>query len=162
MSRNYDIRGTGMITEWISAVSSAVTAIGVVFAFVQLVGARKASHREFENLYVTRYWQLLDRSPDVLLNSQTQSWTNLEIRKRHLLSAYLHLCEDEIDIRSSGYVTSQTWQIWAAAIQIQCEHPLFQAALENEPLQFGSLRQLIASGKDPLRWSRAHRWLHGL
>lgn len=37
-----------------------MTAVAVVSAVLQLVGSRTQRHREFENLYVQRYWQLLD------------------------------------------------------------------------------------------------------
>lgn len=46
--------------EWTAIVAQLVTPIAVLFAIFQLIGARAANHRDFENLYVQRYWNLMD------------------------------------------------------------------------------------------------------
>lgn len=41
--------------------ATIVTALAVFLALLQLIHGRAAKHRDIENLYVQRYWNLMDR-----------------------------------------------------------------------------------------------------
>lgn len=145
--------------DWAN-VGSVVTAGAVVFAVFQLVAARTQRHRDFENLYVQRYWQILDRMPDRLyFGHEILSPNTDELR---LAVAYLRLCEDEIDLRKEGFITDRTWAIWADGISAQLEGTVYVNAMTQHAGLLPSLTQFVQTRKDPLTWNFAARWWHGL
>lgn len=101
--------------------SSIVTATAAIYAVFQLVAVRTQRHRDFENLYVQRYWELLDRMPDSLyLNHEISAPSPDE---RRLAVAYLRLCEDEDedDLRKQGFRTDRTWTIGPRGFSLSCK-----------------------------------------
>lgn len=138
-----------------------VTAVAVIFVVFQLVGDRTSRHREFENLYVQRYWNLMDQlsfDPQYLPPEAP-----ISPQDRKLCLAYLRLCEDEVELRSQGYVTDQTWLIWAEGIKAQAGTGLFIDILKNQPEeQLPALRGFLRDGKDPLNKLFLVRWWSGL
>lgn len=143
-----------------SVIVQTLTALAIVFAAWQLLFHSRQMHRDFELLYVQRYWELMDRrSAAFALEHEATAEDRLVIR------AYLQLCEDETDLRGLGRVTDNTWRFWARSIVDQCAAPAY--ARELEQLDQGTypiLRRLVSSraAYDPL----AHRWfwrkVHGL
>jgi hypothetical protein len=143
----------------IAAVATTVALIVVVF---QLVSERTSRHREFENLYVQRYWELMDRlSFDVPCRPAIE---RLNAQDGRACLAYLRLCEDELDLRKQGFVTDSTWTIWAEGIKSQSSAAPFADILKGQPdKQLPALRAFLKdNGKDPLKRSRLSRWLSGL
>jgi hypothetical protein len=68
------------LSDW-ADIGAIVTAVAVVFAVFQVVTARTQRHREFENMYVQRYWQILDRMTDrMYLNNEVALPTSEERR----------------------------------------------------------------------------------
>lgn len=149
--------------EWIDNAIEAVTAIAVVFAVGQLVGDRTQRHREFENLYVQRYWALLDRMSDELYYGGNDVVAGGELDKRTKV-AYLRLCEDEIDLRAQGFVTDKTWKIWGWGIESQIkQRPYLDQLKAMGQDELPSLRAYLEDpNKDPLKWRRPKRWWSGL
>lgn len=45
-----------MTLDWLEALAHAATVVAVLFLVPQLIGARAAKQRDFEKLYVQRYW----------------------------------------------------------------------------------------------------------
>lgn len=91
--------------EWANVVAQFATVFAVLFAIFQLIGARAAKPRDFENLYVQRYWNLMD-------GFLGDPWTAASIRQlpkkdRSKVLAYLQLCEDELDLRRNGFVSTR-------------------------------------------------------
>ena len=145
--------------EWFSLALELVTAVAIIFAVLQLVGDRAQRHREFENLYVQRYWSLLDRMSDELYcgsRSDSREDTRTVI-------TYLRLCEDEIDLRQQGFVSDQTWKIWAWGILEQLKQKPYHDQLKLMAAdELTSLRKFLVDGKDPLEWGWLKRWWSGL
>src|ERR1700710_2758249 len=80
-----------------SSVASMVTALAVAFAVGQLVVARQQSHREFENMYVQRFWAIIDQFTDkIALQPAPRSFKGHD---RVVALSYIRLCEDELDMR---------------------------------------------------------------
>lgn len=145
--------------EWFSRALELITAVAIVFAVLQLVGDRAQRHREFENLYVQRYWALLDRmSYELYCGSGSESKEDLRT-----VIAYLRLCEDEIDLRQQGFVSDQTWRIWAWGIREQLKQKPYHDQLKLTAAdELKSLRKFLSDEKDPLEWGWLKRWWSGL
>lgn len=146
--------------EIASLVVSAITAITIGLAALQLIFHGRQIHREFENHYVERYWNLMDRrSKGFALEYKPKERDHIVVR------GYLQLCEDETDLRRLGRVTDATWKYWSGSIVDQCSEPAYRAELELvNHLQYPGVRQLLeSSGKmDPLKRRWIWRWTHGL
>lgn len=145
----------------IQNIASVVTAVAVIFVVFQLVGDRNSRHREFENLYVQRYWNLTDQL-------SFDPWSkplrpSLSERDRGLCRAYLRLCEDEVELRIHGYITDKTWKLWAEGIRAQTGTEPFKEILSIEPAdQLRELRKFLRDDEDPLRRNCVARWWSGL
>lgn len=143
-----------------SLILQIATLIAVVVAAWQLLFHSRQMHREFEALYIARYWELMDRRSIRWVVADRQSRLDVVVVK-----GYLQLCEDEIDCRRIGRVTDGTWDFWRAAIISQATDPHYGAVLTSAPASdYPLLRELIHIGPayDPL----PRRWLwrktHGL
>lgn len=145
----------------IQNIASVVTAVAVIFVVFQLVGDRNSRHREFENLYVQRYWNLTDQMSFDPWSKPLRS--SLSDRDHGLCRAYLRLCEDEVELRIHGYITDQTWKLWAEGIKAQTGIEPFKEILSSEPKdQLPELRKFLRDDEDPLRRNRVARWWSGL
>jgi hypothetical protein len=143
-----------------SLVLQVATLIAVVVAAWQLLFHSRQMHREFEALYIARYWELMDRRSIRWVVAGRHSRPDIVVAK-----GYLQLCEDEIDCRRIGRVTDSTWDFWRTAIISQASDPCYRVVLGSTPVgDYPLLRELIRVGPtyDPL----PHRWLwrkaHGL
>ncbi|WP_018773950.1 hypothetical protein [Arthrobacter sp. 131MFCol6.1] len=148
--------------EWADVIGQFATVIAVGAAFLQLIGARAAKHRDFENLYVQRYWNLMDRFDG---NPWTaSSIDDLVDSDRSRVSAYLQLCEDELDLRRNGFISTKTWGIWVDGMKSQCARPAYKEALNSmEPGELPALRDFIDNGnEDPLSMNWFRKWWTGI
>lgn len=136
------------------------TLLAVIVAAWQLLFHSRQMHREFEALYVARYWEIMDRRSDSwVLSGRTKRSDSVVAR------SYLQLCEDEIDCRRIGRVTDNTWVFWRDAILSQTSAAEYKRALADSGAdEYPLLQKLrgLGPGYDPLE----HRWLwrktHGL
>lgn len=144
----------------LSTVMQLLTASAIIFAGWQLLLHSRQMHRDFEMLYVQRYWELMDkRSDEFLLND------DLMEMDRRVARGYLQLCEDEIDLRKLGRVTDNTWGFWAQCIAAQCTAPGYRDALSALPITlYPGLREHLGAGgaHDPLEHGWVWRKFHGL
>lgn len=146
--------------EILGIVVQVLTAGAIVFAAWQLLFHSRAMHREFEMLYVERYWHLMDRRSEQF--ALTQKPTEAD---RQVIRAYLNLCEDEADLRGLGRVTDNTWKFWSSAIVEQLSVDAYRAELESlDEASFPRVRELLSTkGKrDPLNRRWLNRKVHGL
>jgi hypothetical protein len=148
--------------EWADVIGQFATVIAVGAAFLQLIGARAAKHRDFENLYVQRYWNLMDRF-------EGNPWTASSIddlleSDRSRVSAYLQLCEDELDLRRNGFISTKTWGIWVDGMKSQCARPAYKEAINAMDLgELPALRDFIDNGNiDPLKMNWFLKWWTGI
>lgn len=147
--------------EWANVIAQFATMVAVFFAVLQLIGARAAKHRDFENLYVQRYWNLMD-------DFQGDPWTASSLRRlsrgdRSKVMAYLQLCEDELDLRRNAFVSTKTWGIWADGMTSQCSRPVYADALRSLPKhELPALRTFLRTFDDPLRMHPIRKWWTGI
>jgi len=134
-------------TEYVSAVSAAVSAVvavvalaGVVFVLTQLKLQRTQLHRELENLYVERYWLIMDQYNEAALLPRRKG----EAQRVGAIRSYLRLSQDECDLRTVDRVTDDTWREWRAGMTAQLADPAFAAALAVAPPdEFTTVRTLL-------------------
>ncbi|WP_207346456.1 hypothetical protein [Arthrobacter sp. E3] len=151
------------IWEAVSAVASALTALAVSFAIMQLVTARKQRHLEFELVYIQRYRALIDE-----LSFDIGSEVEIEVlnpRDRKLSLQYLRLCEDQLDVRKRKFVTDETWEIWREGIRLQIGRQPFLALMNPDIIgKLDWLPGLAPSPRvfDPLAMSTVKTRWYGL
>ena len=145
---------------WTEVVST-LTLVAVVAAVVQLRLHNQQMHRDFEGMYVQRYWALMDRRSSSFQVEGRPSTSDAAV-----IHAYLQLCEDELDLRRVGRITDSTWVEWARWIREQCDSAGYVEALDAAPADnWPRLREHLASqgaGSDPVEHGRVWRFLHGL
>lgn len=143
-----------------SLILQVATLSAVVVAAWQLLFHSRQMHRDFEALYVARYWTLMDqRSRGYVLSGR------LNRADRIVVLSYLQLCEDEIDCRRIGRVTDSTWKFWRSSIVAQASETASLDVLRSLPEgRFPQLRALLRDpvDHDPLAWNWLGRAFHGL
>lgn len=145
----------------IQNVASVVTCIAIVFVLFQLVGERKAGHRNFESLYVQRYWTIEDRISAQNVHSHPLEQTQQETKNARV--AYLRLCEDQLELREKGYITDATWMVWSWGMKSQLPTSPYLALLdEMDSDELVQLREFIQHWEDPLKKYLPARWWAGL
>lgn len=154
-----------MITD----ISLVVTAIGVLGAVFGLRQSYLERLRQFELKYIDRYWVIIDRlSLDALRGAKGVALTNDDEKA---IRSYFYLCEDELDMRGHGYITDDTYRIWASGIRVQLEQPLFaevwkkvgNEADDEHGYPFANLHELMAKpAYDPLSMPTSARFVRGL
>jgi hypothetical protein len=107
------------------------TAVGVLVAAFSVRAANSQRRRQFETIYVQRYWALMDQlSLDALKGCDPESFHSkgpstvdegLDISQNdeRIVRSYLRLCEDELELRREGWISYETWAIWQVGIAAQ-------------------------------------------
>ncbi|MDI5975993.1 hypothetical protein [Amycolatopsis magusensis] len=95
----------------IQFVTSTVMIASLIVAALSVRAAKRQRLRQFETVYVQRYWALMDRlSLDALRGEPVGDLVDDDQRA---VRAYLRLCEDQLDLRRRGWLSASTWLIWA-------------------------------------------------
>jgi hypothetical protein len=108
----------------IADIALCVTAAGVIAAVFGLRQSYRERLRQFEAMYVQRYWSIIDRLSLGALASATAAHPDDGDEKA--IRAYLLLCEDELEMRARGYIADGTYWIWADGIRGQLRQPMFE------------------------------------
>ena len=103
----------------IAAAAAAAAVLGGIAAAFQLLQARKSRRRQFEDMFVQRYWTILDRLPVPASHDLDEMSSPLGVEERRAAFAYLTLCEDEIELWIEGWISPDTWKIWKVGIQAE-------------------------------------------
>jgi hypothetical protein len=155
----------------VSDIALIVTTIGVVGVVIGLRQGYRERLRQFEAMYVQRYWTILDElSLDALRGASSD---NIDEGDEKAIRSYILLCEDELELRKDGYIADSTYALWADGMLSQLEQPMFKYVwqhVQKEPAESGTfpymyLRNLYSLGikdADPLQISALRRWLRGL
>jgi hypothetical protein len=139
---------TDVLSAWSSLASALIglaALAAVIVVGVQIRLQRTQLHRDLENMYVARYWSIMDQlaESDLLPPEEGSNRRTIAIR------SYLRLSEDECDLRAANRVTDDTWWEWLAGMRTQLAEPGFREALESAPAdQFVNLRKLVTSDLD--------------
>jgi hypothetical protein len=148
-------------------VALCVTAVGVVAAVFGLRQSYRERLRQFEAMYVQRYWAILDRLSLDALGSSAVAHPGEEDEKA--IRAYLLLCEDELEMRARGYIADSTYKIWAEGIRAQLRQGMFadiwQRVSGEATFPYEHLAELCTPEDqpyDPLSAGPCWRWIRGL
>jgi hypothetical protein len=153
----------------VADIALIVTAIGVLGAVYSLRQSYRERLRQFEAMYVERYWSLLDQLSLGALRGS--SYSKIDETDERAIRAYIRLCEDELEMRQNAYIGDTTYRIWSDAICEQFTQPMFQevwkAVREESTFPYGHTERLLTKGNDydPLQmrpWRRQLRGLAGL
>ncbi|PSK71145.1 hypothetical protein C6W96_18335 [Streptomyces sp. CS149] len=129
--------------------------------------ARTQRVRQVEDVYVARYWSLLDRlDPRTLRGLDGHDLCREE---ELAIRLYFRLSEDQADLRAQSWVSDDTWRDWSGAISSQMNRPPFDRLWEQtcedsdagRDYSFEHLRRISRDADyDPRPKNRWRRWLH--
>jgi len=97
---------------------SLATLVGVCAAVLQLRQLKKQRRRDFEAMFVQRFWSINDRLSLDVINHRRPADGAVTDEDCRLVLAYLALCEDELDLRAGDWITTETWRLWWSGIRI--------------------------------------------
>lgn len=156
----------------ISDIALIITALGVLFVLVGLRQSYRERLRQFEAMYIERYWKILDQ---LSLNAvQGTGPASINAEDERAIRSYILLCEDELQMRSNGYISDSTYAVWAEGMRCQLRQPMFrtiwqrvkQEAEDQQNFPYENLRSLEreddSHGADPLSMRHWQRRLRGL
>lgn len=150
----------------IESIAAVVTAIGVVFAGFQLRAGQLQRYRQFESLYVQRYWALLDElSLDALHGAA--AFDELSAKDRKALEMYIRLCEDQLEMRAANAITTWTYEQWRTGMLATSRQPLTAMAIKTvsaDPATPCKHPEKLSTAQsyDPLDLGPIRRWLRGI
>jgi hypothetical protein len=153
-------------------IASIAAVFGIFIAVLAVRAARLQRRRQFETIFVQRYWSLIDR---LSLDAQKgHRRPQIEGSDEKTVRSYLRLCEDELKLRKEGWISDETWQIWQIGMVAQLRRWPFDVIWtevnkqtgpertdRSVPEEFQLLRQFLEDEKDPKtlrpRWKRFAR-----
>jgi hypothetical protein len=147
------------LTDWITALASAVSAGGVVFAVIQLRLTKRIHQRQFEDSLAKEYRDLISRIPTKALLGSGLSPSEFEECFDELFR-YIDLSNEQVALRRCGRVSDEVWESWASGIKFNLGLPAFRKAWEqvrhSNTGQFEELQRAAGDGLalDPFRWGR--------
>jgi hypothetical protein len=93
--------------------------IGVFTAALQLMGLRKQRVRDFEDLFVQRYWKIMDDLSLEAIECAKPDGGPVLPSDRKAVIAFLRLSEDELDLRAKDWIGEDTWKLWRDGMATQ-------------------------------------------
>lgn len=144
------------IIEWVSAVATAITAIGVVFAFQQLRVSKKIAQAQFEDGLAKEYRDLASSIPTKALLGEILSETDYADSFDEMYR-YVDLTNEQVSLRQRGRITKNVWWFWLSGIKSNLRLPAFHRAwteIKSKTDSFAELRRLEDENfaTDPYKW----------
>jgi len=155
-----------------SDIALIVTALGVIGVMFGLRQSYRERLRQFESLYVERYWKILDQLSLAAVKASSAASVSPEDEKA--IRNYILLCEDELQMRRGGYISDSTYTVWADGMREQLRRPMFkeiwaevvEEVKAHRTFPYEHLRKLLdepdSDAGDPLAMSLIRRRLRGL
>lgn len=146
-------------------VISYIMTLSLLFGALALRASQRQRLRQLEMLYVQRYWALMDKLSLAALRGTPLSSVNDDDER--VVRTYLRLCEDELELRRQGWLSTATWRLWSVGMEQQVRRWPFRIVwaeiAEADAEDFGLLRRLMQNpGWDPCEISRTRRFLNGV
>lgn len=146
-------------------VISYVMTLSLLFGAMALRASQRQRLRQLEMLYVQRYWALMDKLSLPALRGTPVTAVDADDEK--VVRAYLRLCEDQLDLRKQGWVSTVTWRLWSAGMEQQfCRWPfnaVWAEIQDGDTQEFALLRKSTREPEwDPCELSRARRFVRGV
>ena len=148
-----------IVTDWITALATVVSAGGVVFAVRQLRLTKQISQQEFEDGLAKEYRELASRIPTRALLGSGLSPSEYDDSFDEMFR-YIDLSNEQVLLRKSRRIGDDTWESWCSGIQYNLSLPVFNRAWkeikEKNPTQFLELKLLEQQGfhSDPKFWDK--------
>ena len=128
------------------------TLVGVVVAVLQLFAVGQQRRREFEYLFVQRYWKIMDELSLEAIECTEPDGAVVASSDRKAVIAFVMLSEDELDLRANRWISADTWELWRAGMSARLSRWPFDAVwqdvrkLENDvdDGQFSRLREAVS------------------
>jgi hypothetical protein len=144
---------------------SYVMTLSLLFGALALRASQRQRLRQLEMLYVQRYWALMDKLSLSALRGTPQTTVGEEDEK--VVRAYLRLCEDQLELRKQGWLSTATWRLWSAGMNQQLRrwpfHAVWSEIRDADAGEFALLRTLMRNpGWDPCEISLARRFMNGV
>lgn len=147
---------TSTLLPALADVATVIGGIAVLFALVPILEGRKQRLRDAEQWYIDRYWAIQDRIKIV----STRSGLRKRPTSRDIFDE-LRLCEDEVESRQNGFITSPTWKVWRGSILAIRNDEAKMTILDGVD-ELDVLKRFLRTGQDPLRLSWLRAALRGL
>ena len=151
------------LTDWITAISAAVSAGGVVFAVRQLHLTKQISQQQFEDRLAEEYRDLASRIPTKALLGSGLSPTEYQAAFDELFR-YIDLSNEQVMLRKHKRISPEVWASWCSGIEFNLALPAFQRAWveiqKKNPTQFSELKELLKQldmkqlQVDPAQWDK--------
>lgn len=165
---NASLDWIGTIPDWLTAIFAGLALLVIRAAIGQLRLHNRQLHRELENHYLERFWEIWDARSGKFKRSG-----KLGRADRTWIQDYLTLSNDQVELRERGRVTDGTWDFWARDIARFCvAHPkLVREASRNYPALSrllshprtpATIEDRSAQVYDPLPWPEKERRKQGL
>jgi len=152
----------------IAYIALIVSFAGAVIAIVTLRLNYRQRLRQFEQMYVQRYWSIIDCCSLEAMNTKS-SVKKPSKDDQKAIRAYIRLCEEELMVRAEGWISDATYRIWADATCITMDLPMFalvwKQVQEDSIFEHKHLTELLRNQTpiyDPCPMTRFTRWLHVL
>jgi hypothetical protein len=145
------------IKEAANLIASIATAVGVIFAAIQIWLFRSQAVTTFEDGFAKEYRYLSRCIPARALLGEELSE---EEKKKHLdeFYHYFDLSNEQAFLRQIGRIRTETWVFWRDGMHSNFMKPAFNWAWEEfehtGTTEFSELRRLRRSGfkEDPKNW----------
>lgn len=156
----------------VSDIALFFTALGLVGVMAGLRQSFRERLRQFESLYVQRYWKILDQLSLEAVKASPAEDAGRQDEKA--IRNYILLCEDELQMRQNGYISDSTYAVWADGMRDQLEQPMFkniwaqvkEETKEHHAFPYENLIKLLSEptseAGDPLTMSPLRRKIRGL
>jgi len=133
--------------ELIGDIALIVTAIGVLGVVLGLRQNYRERLRQFEAMYVGRYWMILDKLSIDALSGSCPDKISEDDNKA--IRSYILLCEDELEMRDNGYIADSTYKLWADGIRNQLKQPMFEKIWEQVAEESRTASHIPIHSSDP-------------
>jgi hypothetical protein len=153
------------ITDWISAIASAASALvsagaayGVFLAYRQLRLTKEVAQLQFEDGMAKEYRELMEGIPAKALLGQSLSDDEYQETFDEFFR-YIDLSNEQVSLRKRERISPTVWASWASGIQSNLDLPSFKRAWteikESKTSSFQELRRLEAESfkTDPATWT---------
>ena len=102
--------------NWISAIASSVTALGLALTFWQLALAKKVAQSQFEDALSKEYRDLVGRIPTKALLGRGLAPIEYASAFDELFR-YIDLSNEQVNLRRNRRISHKTWLNWASGMR---------------------------------------------
>jgi hypothetical protein len=156
--------------ELIADIALFITAASLIGALFELRQNYRQRQRQFEEMYVQRYWSIIDDcSLEAMSSHPSKDPTDSDEKA---IRAYIRLCEDELQVRAEGWISDGTYRMWGKSIRMLMRLPMFAQAWQRVNKEsifpYQHMDRLLSAHNDddapydPCRMGLLRRWLRGL